>query len=488
MLFWSPQQGDYTRSLLDLQKLYDGYKNDKDVAIFAVCLDGESLDKKAMEEMRQSLKLSLPIYRDLQKNTPDYKFFDVVFLLAPYGTVQDYELVADANLVASLQKKIEGLLAGQSLVEGARQRYRQELKDYEKAAEAFARGEPEAAPPPKIADRSEPKTFKLRPLWKCAELKDPGNILVVNEPKRGPRLLVANPPNQVAEVDLDGKVAALHELDLTGDELATNLRAFTTAAGKTYVAAFAGGQQRLHLFNLEDKQILHYPPDALQNPHSGIADVELFDLDGDGTPEIYVGFAGVVGVQAVALDGKLTWGNRSLANVARMGAAPPDGDGRRSLICTNFNDQSATLAVLNAKGRRQGDFTVGKRIVYCFLGADLQGDGNLLWCGLSSAKPEENTAVGFNLQGQELWHFDLPGEPQPRPIEPIIAGRIASKGPDQWILPCPDGSIQILAADGKPLDGFNYGAVLQGVATAEIGGKPALLVASPNGLEAFAIE
>jgi hypothetical protein len=488
MLFWSPQQGDYSQSLADLQRIYDGYKNDKSVAVFAVCLDGDALDRKAMAELRQSLNLTVPIYRDLEKTTPDFRYFDVVFILGPYGTVQDYELVADANLLATLQRKIEGAVAGQSLVEDAKQRYEQELKDYAKAVEAFASGEPQAAPQPKIAPRSEPKTFKLKSLWKSTELKDPGNILVLSEPKRAARLLVTSPPNQIAELGLDGKTANIRKLNLTGDELFTNLRAFTTAAGKTYIAAFAGGQQRLHLFNLAEKQEIAYPPDALQNPHSGIADVELFDLDGDGTPEIYVGFAGVVGVHAVALDGKRIWGNRSVANVMRMGVSPPDADGRRSLICNNVSDDSASLVVFDAKGQRQTDFAVGKRVIYNFLGAKFGDRSDALWCGLSSTKTDENTAVGFNLQGQELWHFDLPAYPQLRPIEPIIAGRVSAKGPGQWLLPCPDGSIQILAADGKPLDAINSGVILQGLATVEIGGKPALLIASPDSVEAFAIE
>lgn len=489
MLLIAPQQSDASEGLIDLQKIYDGYKNDKSVAIFAVCMDPEEFDKQAIEEMRSTLKLTLPIYRNLEKTPRGYgNFRDVVFLLGPYGTVQDFELVADANLLANLQHKIEALVAGQSLAEAAKQRYEQQLREYEKQVEAAAAGQPLAAPPPKIAPRSEPKTFKLKSLWKSAEVKDPGNILVFNEPKRAARLLVASPPNQIAELGLDGKIANIRKLDLTGDELVTNLRAFTTSEGKTYVAAFAGGQQRMHLFNLTDKQEIAYPRDALQNQHSGIADVELFDLDGDGEPEIYVGFAGVVGVHAVALDGKQIWPNRSLANVARMGEGPAAADGRRSLICTNFGEESATLTVLDAKGQRQTDFRVGKRMIYCFLGANLLDRGDMLWCGLSSAKQEENTAVGFNLQGQELWHFNLPAEPQPRPIEPIVAGRVLAKGPGQWLLPCPDGSIQILAADGKPLDAFNTGVILQGLATVEIGGKPALLIASPGSIEAFAIE
>jgi hypothetical protein len=55
------------------------------------------------------------------------------------------------------------------------------------------------------------------------------------------------------------------------------------------------------------------------------------------------------------------------------------------------------------------------------------------------------------------------------------------------LLPGADGSIHVISADGKPLDKFNYGAVLQGLATFEAGGQPVLVVASPGGLEAWKI-
>ena len=76
-----------------------------------------------------------------------------------------------------------------------------------------------------------------------------------------------------------------------------------------------------------------------------------------------------------------------------------------------------------------------------------------------------------SLGGGVLWRYSLPTGLQPQPIEPIIAGRLARDGPSVWLLPGPDGSIHILAADGRLIDRFNYGAVLQGLATVEIGGR-----------------
>ena len=107
---------------------------------------------------------------------------------------------------------------------------------------------------------------------------------------------------------------------------------------------------------------------------------------------------------------------------------------------------------------------------------------------MAATKPGEATAIGFSLAGEELWNYPLPVGVPSQPIEPIIAGKLTRDGAGQWLLPGPDGSIHVLSADGKPLDKFNYGAVLQGLAAFEIGGQPVLVVASPNGLEAWKVE
>lgn len=107
---------------------------------------------------------------------------------------------------------------------------------------------------------------------------------------------------------------------------------------------------------------------------------------------------------------------------------------------------------------------------------------------MAAAVLGENLGVGFSLQGEELWKYPLPEGTAPQPVEPIISGRITRQGPGQWLLPGPDGSIHVLSADGRLFDKFNYGAVLQGLATVEINGQPALVVASDKGLEALRAE
>ena len=364
------------------------------------------------------------------------------------------------------------------------------LKQYEKFMTRQEEGkgagvEEMEVPLAKVAPHSEPKTLKLSTLWKSADLKSPGNILVAGSPSAGQRLVVIEGAKSLVEVGLDGKTLGVHELNIGEGEFVTNIRSLTGSDGKTYFAVFAGYQQRCHVLDDQWNIVLHYPENALENPHSGIADVELGDLDGDGAPKLYVGYLGVVGVQAATLEGKRIWSNRSLSSVARMAITNPDADGRRLLLCVN---NSGTLVELDAKGQRQGEITVPNRPIGWVTGGDLGDDGRLLWCGLSAVKLGETTAFGFDLDGRELWSYALPVGVPPQPIEQIIPGKIAIPGPGQWILPGADGSINIISAEGKVLDAFNYGAVLQGLATVAVDGRPVLIVASPNGLEAWKVE
>jgi thiol-disulfide isomerase/thioredoxin len=480
--FWASWCEPCKINLPRLQQVHEKYKDNEKVVFLAVSIDGPQVGDKALEDLFKELKLTIPIYRDPEGAAVGFKFFGIgipsSFIIDANGIVQDYEAGVNQDLVTVLPEKIDKLLSGENIFDAPLKRYQEVLKQYENVEE-------QAVPLAKISQRSEPRTFKLSPFWKCADLKSPGNILVLNSPNAQPRLLIIEGPKSIAEVGLDGKLTAVHKLNIGDGEFVTNIRAFAAADGKIYIAVFAGAQQRCHILDEQWNIVLSYPENALENPHSGIADVELGDLDGDGLPKLYVGYWSVVGVQAVTLDGKRLWSNRSIFNVVRMAVTEPDADGRRDLLCVNNN---GTLVALDAKGQRKAEISVPNRPIGWIAGADLQGNGRLLWCGLSAVKMGETIALGLNLNGEELWNYALPEGLQPQPIEQIIPGKITRQEPLQWILPGPDGSINIIGADGKLIDTFNYGAMLQGLATVTIDGQPALIIASPNGLEAWKIE
>ena len=211
----------------------------------------------------------------------------------------------------------------------------------------------------------------------------------------------------------------------------------------------------------------------------------LDDVDADGKLKIYVGYMGLVGVQCVGLDGERIWWDRSLPNVLGL-VGFSDAQRRCSLLCTvNQN----VLFSLGPRGEHRSEFVVGKRSLLSLAAADLNQDGQLQFCALAARGSGRYTAVGFNLSGQRLWSYDLPdGEQQRLAIDPIVPARLKSTGPGQWLLPGADGSIHVLGPDGKLIDRFNYGDVLSGLATLEIGGRPVLLVASPSAVEALEVE
>ena len=492
--FWATWCGYCPAALTKLAEVAPKFK-DK-VAFYAVSIDNPQMENETLRETFTKWGVQLPIVRDMESKSGLLFKFDgvpVSFILDAEGVVQDVKVGGDPALTTVLPEKLDKLLAGKDV-------YHEPLKEYLNEMELFrsAMEQPEQvgagqtdtqmipATPAETAKATPPETFKLVPLWKCTDLTMPGNILVV--PMAGslpPRLLVVDSGTSVVEMGLDGKPIGSHPLGLEPAELAFSLRTAADAEGRRYFAAVGMSQQRFHLFDQQWQSVFRYPANALSNPHAGIADVQLADLDGDGTPEAYVGYWGVVGVQGVSLDGKRLWSNRSIANVMRIAPGAPDAEGHRLLLCAN---DRGTLAKIDVKGVSRGNITVRGKGLQGIVTADVDGDGQLDYCALAGKRLEDNTVVGLDAKGNQLWQYTLPSGVHTQPVEPVVAGRLSPATPGQWLLAGPDGSIHILAAAGKLLDSFNYGVPLQGLATATYQDQLILLVSSSKGLEAWKVE
>lgn len=499
--FWSIRFPQCQEMLKQLDQVVQKYKNNPKVAIYAVCCDPIQFTNSEMEKTLTELTVTVPSARgDLDVVGAAFHLGEppTTFIINDKGIVQHWEGGLNPKYADSLKTNLDKVLAGEDIYQEPLKQYLEQVEGLRKFAESTKHEAPEPKtgdaaiikeeplPKTEIAPRSQPRVLKLAPAWKCPELKMPGNMLVIDGPKGPERLLVIENAAAVAEVGLDGKLIAMHALELADKEVVGNLRTAVDAEGHRFYAAFMVSNQRCHVFDENWKLIAHYPQDALEHPHSGISDVQLGDLDGDGKVKMYVSYMGVVGVQAVSLDGNRIWKNRTtVSSVACLALAPANTTKQGNLYCANFPN---TLVTLDAKGERVTDVKVGNEPVFRIVRADLRNDGNPLWCGLSLRELGKVTAIGFTLAGDALWSYPLPIGVSPQPIEPILTGRVTREGPGQWLLPGPDGSIHILSADGKPFDNFNYGAALQGLATFEIAGQPILVVGSPNGLEAWKVD
>ncbi|MBU4273968.1 MAG: redoxin domain-containing protein [Planctomycetes bacterium] len=493
--FWATWCEPCRRTLPDFEKIRRQYKDNPKVVFYAVSVDQPQTDNKQLVKTFEQLKVNAPILRDPKQSATAMQFIGIptLFVIGADGVVQHCEMGGNPRGTEDLAAKIDALLAGKNVFEKS---FREFMEAYAGMIEAQLSSEGEASsdkrvlgeqalPEVKTAPRSDPARLKLAPLWKCAEVKSPGNILVVRDGDGPVRLMVVEDWKSVAEVGLDGKLIALHKLELDENEIVGSMRAAVGADGKRYFVAFLLSQQRCHVYDENWKLVAHYPEDALESPHRGIADVELGDLDGDGKLNVYVSYWGLVGVQCASLEGKRLWANRSLSEVACIAIGGPNAQGRRDLYCAGG---AGEIVVLDAKGERNGEISVRNRFFHWIASADLRGDGRGQWCGMSAKKTGDNIAVGFSLSSEELWSYTLPAGVPQIPIEPIVPGRVTRDGPGQWLLPGLDGSIHVVSADGVPLDRFNYGAELHGLTTVEIGGRPALVVATAGGVEAWEVK
>jgi len=480
LAFWASAWPPSVKGLPELQKVFAQFAGDSRVAFYAVSLDQPQTEPQEIQQVLSQAGVTMPVLRDLELcagRRLKIAEMPCLMIIDAQGIVQHFQIGFSADLSRTLPEKLSQVLAGKDI-------YHEPLAEYEKQLQLLQHP-PKEPPYAEIAAATQPERLRLVPLWRSTDVDSPGNILVLQPPGGAPRLLVVEGGRSLAEVGLDGKLLASHEIEMEQRELVATLRAAGGADGKVYVVGLASAQQRLHLFDQQFRKLFSFPEDAWEHPHDGIADVQLADLDGDGGLELYVGYWGVVGVQQVSLEGKRTGANRSIANVIRLAVTGPDSQGRRRLVCIN---ERGSLSILDHQLRVQGEVNLANRLLHWIVAADLTGDGQPEFCALSSSRPGQTEAVGLNLEGKELWHYRLPDGLHRSPVEPVVAGRISAQGPGCWLLAGADGSIHIISAAGQPIDHFNYGRMLTGLATAQIDGRPVLIVASAQGLEALAVQ
>lgn len=482
--FWATWCEPCLKNLPNLQKVADHYRDNDRVVFVAVSVDNDEVTDDAVRDKFAEAKLTLPIARDPNVAARDVFLVEslpTMVILGPDGVVQDYENVFDPELAQALPPKLDKLLAGDSIFEEA-------LRQYSPPAPSGSSNDSQVAVAP-LAERSEPDKLRMSTLWSSREVASPGNVLVVGGDGQD-RILVLDNWQTVVELDAEGQVSDRHTLELPKqpeEAVVSFLRWAVDAEGRSYYVGSANGVQQLFVFDADWKRLLAFPTDGT---HPGITDVELADLDGDGMPEIQVGFWGANGVQCVSLDGQRRWVNKSCENVLRLAALAHDAGGTKLLAAT----AQGTLVPLDRQGKETKPLEAGKRFVQLVFTADFNGDGTSEICAIGpsttpdQAQPGTNAAIGLDAAGEVLWQYDLPpGVPANGALEYVTSGKLLSDD-GQWVIAGPDGSIHILSADGKLIDRFNSGLALSGLAVAQLNGQAALILAGPDGIEARTFE
>lgn len=491
--FWATWCGPCLDGLPRLQQVYEQYKDNPDVVFLAVSTDTSDVKNEQLQQKFAEIGASIPIVRDPEIAARDvFKVEGIpnMFVLGPDGTVQHNEIGANPNIPALLPDYLNRLLRGESVADLSLAKYQKQLADYERMMNEPPPSEaPAATPPPskvEIAAHTEPEHLKLTKVWSSDKVGRPGNIVATTNAAGEARILVLDAARSIAEFNGQGELIGNFPLELSEDSAVTYLRSAVDGQGQEFFAGSAPAQQQIHVFDESLKPVLTYPPEG---QHAGISDVWITDLDSNGELELVIGYWGVVGVQAVDLEGERLWGNKSLEDVFSFALTGADAAGQRLLLCAN---RRGTLVPIDSLGNVGSEIAVEGRFPVTIRSGDLNGDGQTEFCTISPTLSGGQVVVGLNPDATEAWNYELPPGVHQQPIEMLTSGILTPDGQQAWIVAAPDGSLHLIAADGTLIDRFNYGAELTGLAMLNTGQENLLLVStrSEDGgkVEAWAIE
>jgi len=499
---WATTAVDCRPVLQAIDRAKGQWKDPDSVAVMAVAFDNANVQSPALKAVLEDWQVDLPIYRDLQRSVVAHYGdlpLPLTIIIGKQRKVQWFQPGGVDQMDAVFTEIVDRLGQGEDVYRAAFEQFNASQSQFEEMRrraiekDMFGLITPTGPQLPRaeVKPRTEPKALPMTKLWSCDQIKQPGNILVVDGPDGAPRILVVDQAKAVVELDTVGQVAATHVLELNGPEVVTVLDTAVDGSGQRYYLGSARGVQRIHLFDETFKTVATYP----DSDHAGVGDARLTDLDGDGALEMVVGYFDVVGLQAADTSGKRIWGDRSVVNVLRVAPLPPDDAGQRNVLAFNGSPACGTLVEFAPDGKRLREIVVPEHSVAWMAADDLTASGTAEICVLAQRLtpdappvPGQVAATGIDANGKVLWQHPLPPGIHIQQIEPVTSGSLLPDGGKQWLIATADGSIHIIAADGRPIESFAYGAELSGLATAQVAGKPVLLVATPNAVDAWQIE
>ena len=347
---------------------------------------------------------------------------------------------------------------------------------------------------PSIAPREQPIRFKLVREWQAGDVTMPGNIVCLDDDEA--RSVAEGAEPEVAIVVLDGGRAAVildaagrerarHTLRIPGDRAVDYLRTAIDSRHKRWWLAAARGSPQVFLFDDEWTLRTSYPSlDGADDAPIGGA--TLADCDGDGSPEIIVGFAGTGGLEAASLDGRRLWRAPSPAAVHDVTLDAPRPGGGRGLVCL---DADGRLTPIDAEGIAGEARLVGPRRIRRLFGGPVAPDGAWAIVGLAADEAGEPEAVGIGPGLDPGWSLQLDRGPRhAAPVEAVAWANLLGTQRRQWLIAAADGSVTIAWADGGVVGRYRHGAPLVGIGGYRDRDGGHVVLATPDAVESLLID
>lgn len=409
--------------------------------------------------------------------------FPATVILAADGSVADVIVGEHGQIAADVAESLTALAASHPTAPIVRARQRSRLEEYRRRlAEATGSAATRRQREQVIAPQRQPVRFKLRRIWRSAAVALPGNVICLDEAQGGvaaARVVALDGWRRVVEIDAAGTAVGQHELALPRDAAVSFLRTAVDDAGKRWWLGAAKGGRQVYLFDESWRLATAYPPSG--TGHDGISAAALHDLNGDGSPEIVIGFTGAGGLEAVSLGGERLWRNGDLGAVESMAV-----DGGAGLACI---DHSGRIVAVSKAGQVIGAHEVADRRLRTLVSGPVASGGG--WAAVASADSGSGKkfAVGIDSAWSEAWALPLAdGEHRDGPIEPVAWADLLGTLRRQWLIAATDGSLTVAWANGGVVDRYQHGKALVGIGGYRHDGAGHIVIATRDGLESYRVE
>lgn len=492
VLMWFSNDPACQAGLQQLQQAITELNAGEKLAAYVVATEDQQTKSEDLAQVLKSWEVAVPLLRDFEfvgRDTFDIKNAPTLVVLDAQGQVQLYEEGVSPRLSQTLAGALKRLLAGEDLaaelVAGARKAEEQYAQNLATASGASTQTSVVEIPEAKAVEKRAPQHFAWKELWSTSskDLTEPGNFLVyLRESESQPHVWVLDGYRTAALLNAQGEVVKKQTLDLPEGAGITFLRTATDRAGKRSIVGSSLLGKQLFVFDDQWKVTLNYPP--ADQPHEGIHAVEITDLGSDGTPELYVGYWSLLGIQQVTLEGKREWSNRVVPTVLSLVATPPNDLGWRKLVASG---DRGVLYRLNQYGHEDPKIEVPGRQIHRLSVGNFRPEATT-YCGVSYQEDGRLLVVGLNTELEEVWNYKLPSGQFNNQIEYVTNGRLCSPQQAEWIVAAPDGSVHIISDDGEFSDSFATGELLTGLACVPWGDEQVILTASKGKVTAWSLQ
>ena len=443
----------------------------EDLQAFAVFVDAEETPTETISDRLEQWEASIPLLRDLDGLAGDalqIQYAPTLVVLNAEGTVQAFLPAVTTEQLGQLDRIIMQLRGGEDLAALFDQQQLLLREEYEKELVAAAR---QAVVNHEVAEAAQPERFVAEQVWSFQGANAAGNMVLLPGAEQDYQVLVVDDGKEVIQLDARGRAVATHPLPVEDERDFMMLKAAASRDGKWNYAVMTPGARQVLVLDENWQQKLAYPD--LDQPHDGISQVVLTDLEDDGQLELYVAFWGLAGVHRVEMDGKRKWGFRGVSDVISLVTSPRNDVGWQKLLLT---DQQGQLLQLNQFGNADPPIDTGGVPLHHLFAGNLEDDAVTRLSALSATQSQ--VVVGLDLELRTRWRYPVELGIFVTQVEMVASSQMSSQAGGIWLVAAANGEVHLVAHDGSFADTFAVGQRISGMTAGYFGDETVVIIAT----------